>query len=313
MMGFYRAFRIALLTLAVVCSGSAFAADGPAPVLAKIKAHPALWVVHSSAATAYLFGSIHLLPANIDWHSRAVDAAMAASDVFFFEAPLGQSGVAQTADFVRANGMLPPDESLPQLLDANARKEYRDAILQAHTALADAHVSPDSLAHMRPWLASIVIETALMQAAHYSPDSGVDRQVFALATAEHKPIETFETVDEQLALLMSKDRKLEVEEFDASMKELKTDMGEVGPLVDAWCDGRVNDVARLLNSALSSTPGAMKLLIYDRNTRWAARMVELLAEHHTYFITVGAGHLAGPRGLPALLAARGYKVELSAP
>ena len=112
-------------------------------------------------------------------------------------------------------------------------------------------------------------------------------------------------------MLMPKDRKLEIEEFDASMKELKTDMGEIGPLIDAWCDGRVNDVGKLLNAAMSSTPGAMKLLIYDRNTRWSARMAGMLAQHHTYFITVGAGHLAGPRGLPALLTARGYKVELS--
>jgi hypothetical protein len=308
---FHRAFRCVLLALALACGGRTFAADAPAPILAKIKAHPALWVVHSPTATAWLFGSIHLLPPNIDWHSRAVDAAIASSDVFVFEAPLGQTGVTQTADFVRANGMLPPDEFLPQLLDANARKEYQDAILQARSALADEHVSPEALAHMRPWLASIVIETAMMQAAHYSPEGGVDRQVFALATDQHKTIESFETVDEQLSMLMSKDRKLEIEEFDASMKELKTDMGEIGPLIDAWCEGRVNDVGKLLNAALSTTPGAMKLLIYDRNTRWAARMVGMLAQHHTYFITVGAGHLSGPRGLPALLTARGYKVELS--
>ena len=187
---FHRALRCALMALALACGGPAFAADAPAPVLAKIKAHPALWIVRSPNATAYLFGSIHLLPANIDWHSRAVDAAIAASDVFVFEAPLGQSGVTQTADFVRANGMLPPDESLPQLLDANARKEYQDALLQAHTALEEEHVTPEALAHMRPWLASIVIETAMMQAAHYLPDSGVDRQVFALATDEHKTVET---------------------------------------------------------------------------------------------------------------------------
>jgi uncharacterized protein YbaP (TraB family) len=35
----------------------------------------------------------------------------------------------------------------------------------------------------------------------------------------------------------------------------------------------------------------------------------MLAEPHTYFITVGAGHLLGPKGVPALLRAKGYRVE----
>lgn len=302
----YRAMRLILVAMSVAAAGQTAVAVTPPPVLAKIRAHPALWTVRSVNATAYLFGSIHLLPPNIDWHSRAVDAAIGASDVFVFEAPLGQSGQEQTSDFVRANGMLPPDTSLPSLLDSQASEEYRAAVVQSH-------LPAENLTHMRPWLAAIVLETAMMQAAHYSPDGGVDRQIYALATARHKTIESFETVDEQLALLMPKDRKVEVEEFDASLKELKTDMGEVGPLVDAWCEGRVNDVARLMNAALAGTPGALKLLIDDRNARWAVRMEPMLAQHHTYFITVGAGHLSGPRGLPVLLAARGYRVELSAP
>jgi uncharacterized protein YbaP (TraB family) len=35
----------------------------------------------------------------------------------------------------------------------------------------------------------------------------------------------------------------------------------------------------------------------------------LLDQPKTYFITVGAGHLAGPHGVPALLRAQGFKVD----
>ncbi|MGH6877578.1 MAG: TraB/GumN family protein [Rhizomicrobium sp.] len=301
---------ICLAAFAALLAGSGPAAgasgQGPAPVMAAIKAHPALWTVRSGTATAYLFGSIHLLPPNIDWHSRAIDAAVAASDIFVFEAPLGQSGEQQTVSFVRANGMLAPDTSLPSLLDARARRDYRAAILAAH-------VPPDSLVHLQPWLAAIVLQTHLLESLHYSPSSGVDRQLWAYATARKKQIETFETVDEQLALLMPKNPKVEMEEFDASLKEVRSDTSEIGALVDAWCDGRMGDVAKLMNEGLSATPGAMKLLIDDRNARWVNRLAGMLSEHHTYFVTVGAGHLAGPRGVPALLGARGYRVALSAP
>ena len=293
----------------LVCTAPAAETEATAPgqappVVATIKAHPALWTVHSSSATAYLFGSVHLLPTNIDWHSPAVDAALKASDVFVFEAPMGAEGQAQTEAFVRANGMLPSDKALPSLLDTGARKDYREA-------LATAHTDPATLVHMRPWLAAIVMETSALQASHYSRMGGVDLQLWTYASAEHKKIDTFETIPEQLALLMPKDPKLETEEFAAELKELKTSSGEIGTLVDAWSDGRIADVARLMNKGLASTPGAMKVLIDDRNARWAQRLDSMLAEPHTYFITVGAGHLGGPHGLPALLKAHGYQVEIA--
>jgi hypothetical protein len=253
-----------------------------------------------------LFGSIHLLPPNIDWHSQPVERALGASDVFVFEAPLGDSGKEQTLAFVRANGMLPAETALPSLLDETAREDYRGAI-QA------THIPPEQLVHLRPWLAALVMQTHLVTAMHYSPDSGVDRQVWAYAAAQKKPVETLETIEEQLNLFMPKDRKLEVQEFDAALKDLGTDKNDIGALVDAWTDGRMSEVARLMNSGLKSTPGAMKLLIDDRNARWVTRISAMLAQPRTYFITVGAGHIAGPRGLPALLAARGYRVERIAP
>src|SRR5215469_13000997 len=120
-------------TLAAFVGSAAVAATAEAPpVIATIKAHPALWTVHSAKGTAYLFGSVHLLPPNIDWHSTAVEAAIKASDVFVFEAPMGAEGQAQTEAFIRANGMLPPNEALPSLLDAHARKDYREALEATH-------------------------------------------------------------------------------------------------------------------------------------------------------------------------------------
>lgn len=301
-----RALFWAAVTALVAMELPASAADSAQPpVLAQIEAHPALWMVHSDRATLYLFGSIHLLPPNVDWRSAPVEKALKASDVFVFEAPLGEDGVRETQDFVHANGMLPADKSLSSQLDARQRRAYLSAV-------AASHLPPESVAHLRPWLAAIVLETRLMESRHYSPDSGVDRQVWKIAKSDNRTVIPLESVSQQLSLLMPKNRKLEAEEFGASLKELGTDTNQIGALVDAWCDGRMDDVARMTNAGLSSTPGAMKLLITDRNARWVAKLAGMLAQHHTYFVTVGAGHLAGPEGLPELLARRGYRVTLLA-
>jgi uncharacterized protein YbaP (TraB family) len=308
MLSAFRPICLAMFGAALLLAGPARSAEpaAPPPVIGAIKAHPALWLVHSPAGSAYLFGSIHLLPPNIDWRSQSVKQALAAADAFVFEAPLGDDGKQQTAAFVRANGMLPADATLPSLLSGKARDDYSAAIQMTH-------VPPEQLVHLRPWLAALVMEGHLAAAMHYSPDSGVDRQVWLYATAHNKSVEALETIDEQLRLLMPKNQKLEVEEFDASIKELNTDASEIGSLVDAWKDGRMGEVARLMNAGLKDTPGAMKLLIDDRNARWVTKISAMLDQHRVYFITVGAGHLAGPRGLPALLSQRGYRVEQLAP
>jgi uncharacterized protein YbaP (TraB family) len=287
---------------ALLIPAQAFAADAP-PMLAMIDAHPALWTVYGPKGTAYLFGSIHILPPNMEWHTPQIDAAMKASDVFVFEIPMDDSTKQDIADFVRDNGFLPAGTTLPSLLTPQALKNY-------NAALAVAHVPPVVLENRRPWLASLVLDVSYMAQRHLSPDSGVDRKVYAEAVAEGgKTFRAFETPEQQFALLMPKDRKLEVAEFDSSLLELLHDDGSIGNLVDAWADGDVKRLAALARADVKGHPEVEKALFDDRNRNWVGQIGKMLDEKHTFFITVGAGHLAGPKGVPALLRARGYRVD----
>src|SRR5580700_3963993 len=78
----------------------------------KIEAHPAVWVVHGSAGTAYLLGAIHILPANIVWHSPKLDAAMTEADTFVFEVPTDDKGKADAQTFIAQHGTLPAGTTL---------------------------------------------------------------------------------------------------------------------------------------------------------------------------------------------------------
>ncbi len=55
-------FRGLILALLLGASGSALA-------------HPALWVVKDADTTIYLFGTVHLLPNDVDWHFPVLDQA----------------------------------------------------------------------------------------------------------------------------------------------------------------------------------------------------------------------------------------------
>jgi uncharacterized protein YbaP (TraB family) len=296
--------KIALALLFALLAPRAFAeAPSSQPVLGKIAAHPALWTVHGPKGTAYLFGSIHILPPNMEWRTPKVAAAMKAADTFVFEIPMDDSAKAEIADFVRENAFLPKNLSLPALLNDEARKDYRDA-------LAISGVSPAALVDKRPWFAALVIEVGYMNQRHLTPDAGVDRQVYADAVARGvKNFRALETPEEQFRLLMPDDRDLEIKEFDSSLKEVLKDKGELGNLIDAWADGDVKRLGTLMNKGLKSDPRMEKALFENRNARWVGKISAMLNENHTYFITVGAGHLAGPKGVPAMLRAKGFKVE----
>jgi len=272
-------------------------------ILAKIEAHPALWTVHGPKGTAYLLGSIHIMPPNMDWHTPAVTAALKASDVFVFEIPMDDSTKQAMAAFILQNAYLQKGITLPSLLQGSALKDYNDA-------LARTHVPPALLADKRPWFAALMLDVGYMQQQRLSPESGVDRQVYGEAVAMGgKSFRAFETPEQQFALLMPEDRKLEVAEFDESLKEILKDQGEVSNMIDAWADGDVKRLGHIMNDDLKADPKMEKALLYDRNANWVKQIAAMLEENHTYFITVGAGHLTGPKGVPALLRAKGYKVE----
>ena len=293
------AIRHSLFALAVL----ALAAPSTAEVrLAKIAAHPVLWTVHSKTATVYLFGSIHLLPANVVWHTPQIDRAMESASTFMFEAPLDDAGKAQVALFIREHGWLPKGTTLRSLLPPKTLTDYEHA-------LATANLGPEQLDGDRPWLAAIVLDVAYLQHMHYVVADGVDLQVFAYATAHNKPVRTFETPAQQLSLFMPKDEKLELQEFAADLKEFQSEQSIIGAMVDAWGAGNAESVGRLINKSLDSEPGVRKILLDDRNHNWIKILDDVLAKPGITFVTVGTGHLVGPGGVPALLRKQGYKVD----
>lgn len=274
-------------------------AQPQAPV---IEAYPQMWVVHTTTATAYMLGSIHLLPPNVHWQTPQIEAAMQSADTFVFETPIDAAAQKEVADYVATNGMLAQGVTLPSLLNRAQLKDY-------NAALKATGVDPATVENKRPWLAGLVFDLAGAMRAHYSLNSGVDQQVHNYAEAQHRTIASLETVADQLALFAPKSEKLEVKEFDIGLKELLSEPNELDDLVGAWERGNSAHVAAMMNKGLSDDPEAAKALLYDRNAKWFVELKTMLQQKHTYFITVGTGHLVGPKSVPALLRAAGYKVD----
>ena len=264
--------------------------------------NPTVWHVKGPAGDAYLLGSIHILPPSVNWHSDKIAKAVVASDVFVFEVPLDEQSTGRLQALVAQHGFLPQDQALRDLLHPKYRKDY-DA------AVTVSGVDAAALSHQRPWLAGLTMMFAQIGRLKFDPGNGPDTVLMREAKVEGKGVRYLETMEDQFAVLAPSDPDMDRDEFEASLGELRDVAGEIQPMVDAWSAGNQRKLDDLVNGDLDTFPAARKLLLDDRNARWMPEIEAMLKEKHTFFITVGAGHLTGPKGIPALLRKAGYTVD----
>lgn len=301
-----RAFALVLGLVLLLAPSSAGAQASLKPALAALQASPSLWHVKGDPikgdmGEVYLLGSVHVLPPDLQWRTPPIASALARSDVFVFEVPEDSTALAELQRLMQARGFLPQGQSLRAQISPKAQADY-DA------AVAASGLEPAMVDRERPWLAGLQLMFAQITKLKFSPGSGVDSVLMAEASQDHKQMRYLETIAEQFAVLAPEDRVLEVQEFESALKDLSDIGAELDPMVKAWSTGDQARLDKLINGDLDEFPQARKELLDDRNKRWVPKIEAMLKEKHVFFITVGAGHLTGPLGLPALLRKDGYTV-----
>ena len=64
-----------------------------------------------------------------------------------------------------------------------------------------------------------------------------------------------------------------------------------------------------MSDALTLPAELREALLLARNRQWMPRIAALVREGKRPLVAVGAGHMLGAEGLPALLSARGFAVR----
>ncbi len=279
-------------------------AAGLALVLAAEPAQvaPSLWRARGAHAEVVLFGSVHLLPRDLEWTPPALADAIARADEIWFELPIDGATDAQAMRLSRARGFFPAGERLEAHLTTTVAR--RLAVVADKVGLA-----PSSLDHMRPWLAEIALSLAFDARSGASPANGVEQRIAQIAPSRARR-RAFETVRGQIGFLADAPIADQVASLNETVDEITDDPGAYGRLVSEWAAGDLDGLGHdALEPMARVSPNLYRRLITDRNQRWAAILQQRLRGDGVVVVVVGAGHLIGPGGVPALLRARGFVVE----
>ncbi|MEO8926579.1 MAG: TraB/GumN family protein [Caulobacteraceae bacterium] len=270
--------------------------------VASASAQPPVWIAHGPHSTLVLFGSVHLLPVGLDWEPPVLVRALAKAGEVWFELPIDAATDAEAARLARARGALPPGESLAADLTA-------DQSARLTRVVASLGAAPQAIDGMRPWLAEITLSLTADERAGAVASLGVEQQIQQCAppTARRRALET---AGQQIDFLADAATADQVASLDESLHEIEERPGSYRQVVAEWMSG---DLPALDGDALAplrkASPALYARLITQRNQRWAEAMAGRLARPGVTVAIVGVGHLIGPGGVPALLRARGVRVE----
>jgi hypothetical protein len=270
-------------------------------VLGDAHADPAMWTVAGAKNTVYLFGSVHLLPEGGFKIDGALAGAYRDAERVCFEVDSSRLDEATTTSITLARAIDPEGRSLFELLGSAADR--------ARSAAATAGIDIAPFAPFEPWFVGLTISVMALQQHGYDVEHGVEQVIEAAASRDDKARCGLETLDFQLGMLDGMPADLQEELLLQSLEEAGRIDEVIQPLLTAWRAGDERALVRSLEDDFEGYPELEELLIYARNERWAGLVGDMLEEDDDILLVVGALHLVGDRGLPALLRERGFEVR----
>ncbi len=285
-----------------------------------------LWKAVNGSNTLYLLGTIHMDRNNVYPFHKSLRAALASAQAVFLELDFNdQAGQAELAAMqVYADGTTLADHISPEL--------YARTV-QVFAALG---VPEEQVACFKPWVLATALTNAL--AADESTTTApmaVDLYVNAAAVNAGKPVAGIETYALQGGIFdtlspeyqetylescvdmvfsaLSGGGEMTEEEQKAAQAAAELQAQTLDAMMEAWKAGDAAALEATYGKAaiVESDDELNARLFTDRDPNMISRAAELLETEgeNTFFLAVGAGHMADPGGIVNGLRDLGYTVE----
>lgn len=266
-----------------------------------------LWEIQSAAnprGRAFLLGSVHAARPDFVF-DPAIDRAYDAADALVIEADITSESADAFGFLQRTIEMasLPEGQTLDQVLPKPTYDRLGEFLRERGQAL-------EHYRRFEPWLLMTMVTSYIFAEAGLPAEGGVDLRLSNRANGK-KPILALETPESQLALLDSLPIDVQAGMLGEMLEREDETRALSTRLFDAWERG---DLDVLESETIAPARDDPKLRTFfdqvyvARNQSMAQRIDALLREERTFLIVVGAGHVVGEQGIPALLARSGHRI-----
>ena len=241
---------------------------------------------------SYLFGTMHVRDLRAFESLDLAKICLEQCEVFATEFDFSETDVHAVAEIMQ----LPGNQGLDELLQPGAWKNL-DFYCQKKLGVPAANMRM-----LHPMTVSLALTNALLSdEASYS----LDETLWEYAKEIGKKTTGVETFEEQLQTLRNIPFEQHLKSLTWLLKNYSRQKRRMKKMLDWYRDG---DLQKLYRSAKKDAKGMRKALLFNRNKLMARRFADI-ASTESLFCAVGAGHLAGQKGLLRLLKKRGFRVR----
>ncbi|MFN9473923.1 TraB/GumN family protein [Acidovorax sp.] len=259
-----------------------------------------LWRIEKDGRTSWLYGTIHAAERGWVLPGPAVREALRRADRIALEVDLMDPAVAGAL----ATAVLPAPNA-PPLPEALARRLRA----QREALCADA-----TLVRLRPEIQLVSLVGLAARSVGIDPAYGIDLFLAGLARAMDKKVVSLESAEAQIALLVSDDPAKVARTLEEGLRQLEGGQARkiIATLTRAWAEGQLDTLrdygnwCDCLKTAEDRADYAR--IVEGRNPALADGIAAQHAAGHAVFAAVGVLHMVGAEGLPALMAAKGFRV-----
>ena len=264
-----------------------------------------LWEIETPTNSVYLMGSIHYLRPTDYPLAPAVQAAFQDAENIVFEVHPAELLDPSTAmAFLQGAAPDSQSEALQIALQPGTEsyEMVKDAALEFGLPIEPFH-------QFEPWFLAMTLSTNQLTQLGFSPESGVELQLYEQAMATGKSVSGLETVEQQLGFFDNLSVPTQVD----FLTQTAQDLDSLGPVLDSlvasWKTGDVEQFEFLAMGEQTEFSELNDVLLTQRNRNWIPQIEALMGRSEDYLVVVGSAHLVTDDGLVRLLEDRGHTVN----
>ena len=262
-----------------------------------------LWKIEGNdiAEPSYIYGTIHLIDSDAYYLPKGTLAAIDNTKKMVFEIDMNEMSDMGNMMSIMNKAFMSDGKTLKDLI---SEEDYK--MVDAHFVKIGMPLM--MLERMKPMFLT-VFASADMDPAGLQNGSmkSYEMEFMEIAKSSNKSMAGLETIEFQMSVFDSIPYQAQAEMLIETIKSGDTGSNQMKEMVEMYKTQNINAMISMITDEGESLSEYEDILLSKRNKAWISGMRKMMSELPTFF-AVGAGHLAGEKGVINLLKKEGYKL-----